>query len=74
MQKLMNFDPNLYLKPSEISLFTSWVLCDVFKTLLEAIEALWMLFGSFGGLAMVGNLGAEGDFTLFCHIFVLICN
>ena len=58
MQKLMNFDPNLYLKPSEISLFTSWVLCDVFKTLLEAIEALWMLFGPFEGLVMVGNLGA----------------
>ena len=74
MQKLVNFGPNLYLKPSGISLFTSWVLCDVFKTLLEAIEALWMLFGPFGGLAMVGNLGAVGDFTLFCHIFVLICN
>ena len=61
MQKLMNFGHNLYLKPSEISLFTSWVLCDVFKTLLEAIdsiEALWMIFGPFEGLVMVGNLGA----------------
>ena len=74
MQKLVNFGSNLYRKPSEISLFTYWALCDVFKTLLEAIEALWMLFGPFGGLAMVGNLGAVGDFMLFCHIFVLICN
>ena len=71
---MVDFGPNLYLKPSEISLFTSWVLCDLFKTLLEAIEELWMLFGPFGGLAMVGNLGAVGNFTLFCHIFVLICN
>ena len=74
MQKLENFGSNLYLKHSEISLFTSRVLCDVFKTLLEAIEALWMLFGLFEGLAMVGNLGALGDFTLFCNISVLICN
>ena len=74
MQKLMNFDPNLYLKPSEINLFTSWVLCDVFKTLLEAIEALWMLFGPFGGLAMIENMGVVGNFTLLCHIFVLTCN
>ena len=58
MQKLVDFGTNLYLKPSEISLFTSRVLCDVFKTLLEAIEALWMLFGPFEGLVMVGNLGA----------------
>ena len=65
----MHFGPNLHLKPPDISLFTSWVLCDVCKTLLEAIEALWMLFGLFRGHTMVGNLGAVGDFTLFCHIF-----
>ena len=53
MQKLMNCDPNLYLEPSEISLFTSRVLCDVFKTLLEPIEALCMLFGPFEGVVMV---------------------
>ena len=28
-----------------------------------------MLLGPFGGLAMIGNLGAVGDFTIFFHTF-----
>ena len=56
-----------------IILLPCWVLCDVSKTLFEAIEVLWMLAGPSRCLAMVRKLGAVGDFGLFCHIFALIC-